>query len=239
LSGTIPYERDPHIEESFWDSIVDDLLPEDSEEKKILDQIFSKRRVLDSRKSMQKSGFIVLSAPERPVIIATHEKLKGYIIKAYLDSYSIDAGMKFKRRIDGARLIQRSIEAHGYEDLMKTPGKWLYALPVDSKSTDDAPRHYFIILCEKLDILNDEKNEIAYKKQMNKPLLEALFTILTENVLIDSTYIDNVPFCKDGRLAFIDTEHFNVTDRPLKLHHLQSKLSSKLQTYWMELIEGH
>src|SRR5205085_2684107 len=67
----------------------------------------------------------------------------------------------------------------------------------------------YILVVEDMHLLSSSENADAYVLDMNKAKLNALYIMLTENLLIDSIFIDNIPFCKDGKIAFIDTEHFN------------------------------
>lgn len=71
---------------------------------------------------------------------------------------------------------------------------------------------------------------------MNKEKLEALYTMLSENLLIDSTFIDNIPFSKDGRIAFIDTEHYNSTLKEVCYEMVGAQLSPNMQEHWNQLI---
>lgn len=238
------YQRNPLVSEETWNAALPYLLPEDSREKNILDRIFSKRRVLKSRESMEKSGFFLLGPPERVVMIAKHQQLKGYILKCYLDTY-YNGSYSLIRRAMGAKAIQDIIDSEGFENILCVPKKWVYPLPIDPGSSPDEPRQTFIVLCEKINILDGQDNIKAYKKKFTPTMANALYTVLSRLIMIDSMLIDNIPFCKDGRIAFIDTEHFHgpyeppPSSRYMSFYNpaqLSTRLSPKMQEYWQQLI---
>jgi hypothetical protein len=231
------YERNPFVDEETWNTLSPYFLPENSPLKAELDEIFGKRRVLSSRKSMIKSGFTLISRSTDKVVVARHLYLKGYLIKAYLDDMEAPDWYWFKKRIDGVRTIQEKINLCGYQRIMKTPKKWIYPLPAYPTPLIGAPYHKnFILVVEELDILDKKHNLKAYKNKMTPQLLDALYIMLADLNLIDSIYADNTPFCKDGKLAFIDTEHSLDTTRPVPLTTVAKYLSPEMYAYWEQLI---
>lgn len=64
-------------------------------------------------------------------------------------------------------------------------------------------------------LLSDSKNEEAWEstKKIRKSKLEALFHLLKEEKLIDSVYIDNIPFSRNGKITFIGTEHYHSDEK--------------------------
>lgn len=232
-----PYERNPHVSDEAWNTMKPYFFPASRPEKAELDKIFSKRRVLNSLRDMEKAGFTIITNPKDKIIVAKHPKLKGLLVKVYLDAQNtVDWGW-WKKRIDGVRIIQESICRHGYRRLMKTPRKWVYPLPAEPSPTQGSYRKNFVLIVEKMDILDSDKNRIAYKEKMTPALLDALYTIIMENLLIDSVYCDNTPFCKDGRLAFIDTEHVQDRSKPVPLWTIGKYLSKRMYAYWEQLIQ--
>lgn len=213
------------------------LLPDNHPTKKILDHLFANRPLLNE-KIFQKNGFQYhpRREPEKQLLCAKHPKLKGYLIKTYLDT-QLTIGKEERNwmlRIQGAEQIRSSIARHGYQKLFKVPRKWIYLLP-DNPSP---PRRRFVLIVEDMQVLEMPENIEAYFFKMSRAKLDALYVLLTENHLIDSLYIDNIPFCRDGKIAFIDTEHFNVTDVPLRLHRIHPRLCPPLAKYWSNLISN-
>lgn len=213
------------------------LLPENHAAKKTLDRLFA-TRPLTNEESLKKAGFQFKprKEPEKQLLCAKHPKLRGYLVKTYLDTqHTIGKEERnWISRIQGAEQIRKAIAQHHYQKMFKVPKKWIYLLP-DNPSP---PRRRFVLIVEDMHILERPKNIDAYFFQMSRPRLDALFTLLTENLLIDSIYIDNIPFCKDGRIAFIDTEHFNATFAPLGLHLLTQRLCPPLAKHWSLLISN-
>lgn len=230
------YIKNPYVSEEIWNELQPYFLPENHPAKTVLDRIF-KHRILESRTAMRKAGFGILRHPQNEMIIAKHPRLKGYLIKAYLDNKEIKEYYWWKRRIDGVRQVQNCIDRHRYNSIMKTPKKWVYPLPPEpSPKSENVSRKNFILIVEDMHILTRKKNRSAYKKKMTPALLHALYIVLTENLLIDSIYASNIPFCHDGKIAFLDTEHFNNDKRPFELWKIAQYLSPDMHAYWDQLI---
>lgn len=233
-----PYVRNPHVSDEVWNMMQPYFLPANMPEKAILDTIFKKRRVLRSTSEMGKAGFILITNPKDKIIVAKHPKLKGYLVKVYLDSHNTSEWIWWKKRVEGVRVIQASINKHGYQSIMKTPKKWVYPLPAEpSPESPDSFRKNFILVVEAMDILDSDRNRSAYKKKMTPAILDPLYTVIMENLLIDSVYCDNTPFCEDGRLAFIDTEHSQDRTRPVPIWTVAQYLSKSMYAYWEQLVQ--
>jgi hypothetical protein len=233
---TTKYVQNPYVTEEMWNTLSPYFLPEHFPEKAILDEIFSQRRVLGSHKMMQKSGFIILSAENDKIVVAKHVSLKGYIIKAYTDEMPYADWYWWKKRIDGMRVIQAKINELGYQGIMKAPKKWIYPVPPKPDTKEGANRKNFILIAEDMEILSYKKNLKAYKNKMTKEILNAFYTMLTELKLIDSVYADNTPFAKDGRLAFVDSEHSLDTSMAVPITEVAQYLSPEMHRYWEQLI---
>lgn len=229
------YQRPPNVTEKVWESLEPYFLPYDSKTRNTLDSLFSKQRLLKSREKIIKAGFLVISSEEHRIVVAKHNKLKGYVIKAYLDNDSIDEIYWLKRRAEGARLINQEIIKHGYQRIMKAPKKWLYPLPLNPKSDAKDLGKYFVLVCEEMDTLSYKDSKKLYRKAP-KSTVEALYVMITQCLLIDSVFGDNTIFCQDKRLAFLDTEHFMTLELPIELDRLTDYFSPEMQTYWKHLM---
>lgn len=231
------YERNPFVDEVTWHTLSPYFIPRVFPVTAALDKIFQKNRVLHTRNSMIKAGFHLLSRPSDKVIVAKHPYLKGYLIKAYTDQMAASDLYWWKKRIDGARAIQEKIFQCGYQRMMKTPKKWIYPLPANPPPLHGDPyRKNFILVVEEMDILPKTHNLKAYKKKMTPTILNAFYIMLMDLKLIDSIYANNTPFCRDGRLAFVDTEHSLDTTRPVPITTVAKYLSSEMYSYWEQLI---
>lgn len=239
LSDTKPYERHPNFPEEIWNGISPLFLPEDSPMRVVLDKIFSKRRVLGSLKEMSRAGFIIKTDPKNKIIVARHPKIKGYLFKVYLDTSDSCDHYWWKKRVIGARTIQEAIDRYGYGIWMKTPQKWIYPLPIEPAAAEGTYEKHFILVVEDMHILDHENNRIAYKKFMTKEKLLAFYHLLTELKLIDSVYADNTPFCKDGKMAFLDTEHAMDETFPVPITSVGQYLNPEMLAFWEQVIVHH
>lgn len=239
VGSAAAYEKSPHVSEDAWNIVEPYFLPLDHPMKTALDKIFNVYRATASHQALKKAGFsFKLPRDDRRVTVAKHSKLKGLLIKIFLDTQNThqEEWKMWIRRIQGAQCIQAGLDKHGYNHIMKTPQKWIYPLPPTPLEGEGQFRQNFILVVENMRILSEEENRVKYRLAMNKEKMDALYIMLTEYVLIDSVYLDNIPFSKDGKIAFIDTEHFLTKLKPLKLHRLTKYFSPIMQEYWRHLI---
>lgn len=230
------YERNPYVSDEAWNSVSPYFVPENTPEKAALDAIFSKKGVLTSLKSLSNAGFLIITNPKDKILLLSHPNLKGYLLKVYLDSQEIPEWHCFMRRARGARVVQDAINFHGYQHIMKVPRKWIYPLPADPTPAKVGSRKNFVLLVQKIDILNDKKNRKAFKEKMTQEILNALYNLMTTYLLIDSVYADNIPFCKDGKIAFIDTEYTGDTTMAVPLSAVGQYLSPTMLGHWEQLL---
>lgn len=230
--------RSPSVAEAIWNEVAPFLMPADHPAKTALDKIFSDPHVICDRNAMQKAGFKI-SKPRKwdNIFIATHKKLKGYVIKLYLDEQgALPDWYNWVKRARGASVIRQAIKKNGFESMFSVPQKWIYPLP---RVAEKPEQKSFILIVEDMDILSDSENKKAWKnsKKISKKKLEALFILLKQEKLIDSVYIDNIPFSRNGKIAFIDTEHYQSNEKGVRFDRLTSRLPSKLRAYWIQLIQ--
>lgn len=212
------------------------LIPDEHPIKAKLDQIFSKNHPLKDLDSLRKAGFKFRLRKDRFMIVAAHKQLKGYLLKLYVDNQPLreKEWEQWIRRVRGAEHIRHSIEEHGYQSLLRVPQKWIYAIPSHALAKPSAscfPKQYLLVV-ENMHIVSYGKNRAKYRFMMREDLLEALFVVLKENRLFDSMYLDNIPFCKDHTIAFIDTEHFHTNKKPMNYDQMLPHLSPKMQKFW-------
>src|SRR5690606_27100328 len=95
-------------------------------------------------------------------------------------------------------------------------------------------RKKYILFEEEMEILNDRECKEMWKSSaVTMYFLDAFFIILKEAGLNDCAKPDNAPFCKDGKVAFIDTETHNQW--PVDYRRLAPFLSSEMQKYWKQI----
>ncbi len=226
----------PYVPVHVYQQLKPYFLPEQHPLRKKLDKIFTSNDVLKNDETLRKAGFKTTGAKGcSKVIILKHKKIKNYLIKVYTDeSYEIIDWEKWMKRIQGALVINSVIEQYGFQQSFKVPKKWIYQVPRD----ENVEKH-FVLVVEDMDIFDQRGNSIRWKgtQHVTKEKLHALSVIMNEAGLKDSVYLNNIPFCLDDKIAFVDTEHFHYW--PVPLYKLTSFLNVKLQTYWTNLIQEH
>lgn len=232
------WQRPQSIPEDVWEQVKPYLLPENHPAKAVLDNIFSSSRVLSSLEEVEKAGFFRNKLNRKKMLVTGHPRLKGFLIKAYLDNFTCEVWHEWTRRARGAKLVQECIDRHNYNNIFKVAKKWIYPLPDNSQDlskTGDVSQH-FILLVQDLGIVSKEANSYRYLNFIKPYHLDALYTTVMECLLYDSMVIENIPFCFDNKIAFVDTEMFNMVGTPKKLNLLNRALSSSMKKYWLNLI---
>lgn len=221
------------LSEEAWDAVVPYLMEPGHPAYKTLSTIFNSARVVDSLDSIRDAGFVLTPQQGVHVHATTHPKLKGYVIKMYTDTNPERDWFKWSQRCKGAELIRASIAKFGFSKLFKVPKKWIYILPTTytpSPSADIYPKH-FVLVVEDMRVLPPKENRKRYRgKHMHKTTLDALVTIIEDLGLHDAIRCNNVPFCKDGKLAFVDTESWHRW--PVWFHPMKEFLCPGMMGYW-------
>ena len=94
------------------------LLPATHPLKPILDTLFPRQDVIHSTKTMQEAGFFILREQRSSgILLATHPKLKGYLVKVYLESQqrhrrAFTQQEWLIQRCRGAKKIRACIQKH-------------------------------------------------------------------------------------------------------------------------------
>lgn len=234
------FERPAHVEESIWAAAEPYFIPEDHPLKKKLDKIFMASRVSSTPASLKRAGFSVREGRRAEnVYVCKHKKLKGYVLKIYTDNQkNVNDWDALVRRVTGAKAVKEAIASHGYAHIFKVPNKWIYPIPEGPASNPKYQRKNFILVADEMNIFKNARNEQRwFGPTMTPDKLRAFYIILTEVGLVDSVFPCNVPFCKDGMLAFIDTEFHHKW--PIPYHRLVPYLPEDLQHYWISLVESN
>ena len=231
-----PYES-PDVPNEVWDEVRPYLLPANHPAWPKLNRVFCTSRATQSSETFRKAGF----KRWRPgrwsrVSASSHPELKEYFIKAYCDSEGgiIYDWKKWIHRIKGAETVRDCIATYGLQSSFKVPHKWIYPLPKypDLAKTKGYVKKNFVLVAENMRIEEHDRNEKLYK-HMNKKMMQGLYTVLQVCGLYDSVYCFNIPFCKDGKMAVIDTEYHHKW--PVPFEKLTRNFSKSSQSYWKEL----
>jgi hypothetical protein len=232
-------ERPVHVPEDIWEQLTPFFVPDNHPIKEKLDKFFSKPNLLQSSEALKKAGF--KSSGTRgfsKTQIFKHKRLKNYLIKAFTDDQiEIVDWEIWMRRINGALTINAAIERNGVQAYFKVPQKWIYQIPRTEQTFETKN---FVLVVEDMQLYDQRGNSIMWNgmKFVTKEKLNALYKIISEEGLLDSIYIDNIPFSKiDDKIAFIDTEHFHKW--PVPFHRLTPFLAKKMQVHWMSLISNN
>lgn len=230
------YEK-PDLPEEVWEEVRVYLLPDNHPAWPKLNRIFCRARVTQSPEHFKRAGFRRWQ-PGRwsRVSASSHPEIPEYFIKAYCD---VELGIiydwrKWIHRIKGAETIRRCIEANDMHQDFKVPNKWIYPLPKNPSPPKGAKyiRKNFILVCENMGILEHRDNEHKYK-HISADRMLGLYKILQICGLYDSVYVFNMPFCKDGKIAIIDTEYHHRW--PVPFDKLTKYFPKELQSYWKQL----
>lgn len=216
---------------------TDYFLPKSHPVHKKLDRLFANERPLLSLKSLQKAGF-VKARPRKftHLIVTRHPDIPGYIFKLYLDAQRFPKGKEecffWKQRIDGAEKLRRLIAKKGWKNIFKVPHKWIYATP--KKHLDpDYPIKYTLLVEEDMDLVPDGENKKLWRRLSSRKKLRALYSLLQTIGLRDCAKPDNIPFSRDGKIAFIDTQTHG--EEKVAYKKLFPFLSPTLKAYWKTL----
>ncbi len=224
------------VSNDVWESIAPFILPEKHSLKAKLDKIFRKTRAISGMSSLKKAGFKdIVHQKWTRLIVARHPDVKGIIFKLYLDRQRYHKGQPehyfWIRRCMGARIIREEIVQNHWEHLFKVPKKWIYPLP-PTPSPVAGPAKYFILVEEDMNIFSSERNNRLWaSKTVTTELLDALFYIIQKHGFYDCAKPDNIPFSKDMKVAFVDTQSFHRW--PVAFHKLVWILHPDLANYWM------
>ncbi len=229
-----PYNEQVPLE--IWNVLEPYFLPINHPIKPRLDYIF-KKRVTASKQTFEKAGFKpIYERKPTNIIIGKHALLKGYILKLFLDTQPKWAEWKnWIDRIEGSRVIKEAIKVNKLK-YFDVPKKWIYPLPKNSDLDYPNAKH-FILVVEDMGLLSGAENKKAFKEKMTTKMLNELFLLLSTCGLLDSVYIDNIPFNKSGKICFIDTEHYQKW--PVPYEKLSGAFSSKMQEQWKKLIVAY
>jgi hypothetical protein len=230
----------PNVPDEVWQEVSPYLLPENHPAWPKLNRVFCQQRATQSSDRFKKAGF----RRYRPgrfsrVSASSHPEFPEYFIKAYCD---VETGIlydwrKWIHRIKGAETIRECIKKYHLQDDFKVPHKWIYPLP--KHPSPPRSSHYlrknFILVCENMQIQDHEKNEKLYKHHLSRKRMEGVYIILQVCGLYDSTYVFNIPFCKDGKIAIIDTEYHHKW--PVPYYKLTKYFPKSLQSYWKKITD--
>lgn len=213
------------------------ILPATHPLKSILDTLFPTRDSIYNTQTMKEAGFMILREQRSSgILLATHPRLKGYLIKLYLESQqrhrrAFSQQEWLIQRCRGAEKIRKCIQKHRMQHFT-VPDKWLYELPSTTKEKNNRT---FILVATYMNLVTPEETGQAWRSVTKDHLKE--LRILMKTGGTSGAFIINVPYTREGKFAFIDTEYADRIFSKEKLRTLSPYFSPDMGLYWLHLVE--
>lgn len=232
------FENNPTISGKERKIVRPYLIPANHPLKPTLDEIF-KTRVTASMESLTAAGFSTKDG-ERPrsyIVVASHPKLPGYLIKAHLDCQKKrkkheDNWVWLARRVKGVNKIHKELKKEKITHFT-APKKWMYHLPIASLPIKEgAKRNNYILVVEDMNLVPFEENLNAWKNKITKQHLKELYKIMI-HAKGSSYRADNIAYTKEGKFAFIDTEY---PHKKPNFTLISPYLNHDMRMYWDKLV---
>ena len=208
------------------------LFKPNSKELSIFEQLFTNPNLFDSPEEMRTAGFNVNQRVHEELMVATHPELKRYIFKKYTNKIPHDVQLaKYIHRINGANTIAKTLAKYEIQHII-VPKKGLYRLP--SQFGEDT----YLVVAEYLDICKGDDHRSGENGQcyynISKEVLHELILVMHALGGCDA-WPRNQPFTRDGKIAFVDTEHVGEKERHFA-RHIIPRLNPKMQKYATQLL---
>jgi len=187
-----------------------------------LGRIFSDPRMFASRCSLRAAGFEVLERSSGgKIMVGWHPAAPGVLFKKYGDDCPREEqAANYARRVEGARRLRGLVEERGLLRVV-VPQKRIWELP---RSFSRGSRCAQVLVVERLEVLGAVESARRYA-HIDEGLLEELCVVVHAFRGLDSN-CRNVPLTEDGRVAFVDTEHWDRHRRRSGyLHRIREHLS--------------
>jgi hypothetical protein len=192
--------------------LVQYYLPNDHFLHKKLERIVTTTQMFDGPEELRSGGFDLSDHYGRGLMVAWHPEISGYIIKKFINTIPVIEQLEnYVTRIRGSRTIRQFIEGNHITQIV-VPRKWLYLLPEKFFNPETGEPSYLLI-AERIDILDTRHTKELYSSEMPRKLLREFVAIITRFRGLDST-IDNMPFTKEHKIAFIDLHKWQQEWRP-------------------------
>ncbi len=236
------FEDNPLLTDQMRSKIADYLIPLNHPIKATLDSIFSQSRVLENERTLVEAGFEILVPPKANsfIIVARHPKVPGYLFKLNLDSETrsrkqLPHWLWLARRCAEAKKIRKIIKRNNIR-YFSVPDKWLFVPPIYPYSSAVNPQPIIVVETD-MQLVSKEESEYMWKKGIKTKHLDELYSIIKHGYGGSSVLflVNNVPFTKNNKFAFIDTE--GPQSDHLNYKFLKKYLSKEMQNYWDTLIQ--
>lgn len=238
FSSLFGWHRPESVPEDIWNEVTPYLLPDNHPIKKTVLKLLSDQsfRVTESISSLEEAGFEETGTSHvHKFYVVKHKKLKNWLLKVYTDdAMGEKEWFRFLARCKGAEAAREAINLHNAEKYFRVPEKYLVPIPKSAEPHGNVDKKNFVLIVE---YMNLHKAKDSYKKwksrDLNKDFLTKYHQVVTTAGLADSFYIDNSPWGKDGKIAFIDLEQYHSW--PIHYGKMLENLSHSMQAHWRQL----
>jgi hypothetical protein len=167
-----------------------------------LGSLFADPKMFESRRAWKRAGFDVLDpAKETEVMVAAHASAPGCLFKKYAPDVSAkEQRANYDRRLTGSREVGKFVADQRLAHIV-VPKKHLHDLGADAQ----------ILVVERLDVIGKEASAKRFR-DVSEPVLREMLRVMVRYPGLDSNS-KNVQFTRDGKIAFVDLEHWDRTDR--------------------------
>ena len=184
-----------------------------------LGALFRDPGMFASRSAWSSAGFFVVERSNAgKIMVARHPSAPGLLFKKYGNDMSQkEQTRNFERRADGSRRLRAFVEDRRLR--LVVPRKAILELPRPFCRKETA----HVLVVEQIELLGDDQTKASYRR-IDPQTLSDLCTLLFHYRGMDSN-AKNLPFTSDGRIALIDTEHWDRATSKAYLHHVGEYLS--------------
>lgn len=212
------------------------LLPPDNHYKNSIETIFSKATSDLTFDTINSLGFKIMNnSGGLYIFVAKHPAVPGFVFKFFKYGQFDEIDWRYWiKRIQGAKLIQKGIDQFGYQNIFMVPKKWLYKTYA-TQVIDGKQYPAYILIAEDMALEKSSKNQELWYHRPKEQVLIALHKMLKTYGLRDSSHIENIPYSKNGKIAFVDTESFYTW--PVYYRPLLQFLSAKNRKIWKDLVK--
>ncbi|MDP1881118.1 MAG: hypothetical protein Q8K60_09295 [Parachlamydiaceae bacterium] len=234
----IDFNYNTHIPSSIQKQFKPYLIPFNHVMKPVLDRLFA-TRVTQEKKTLMNAGFKIIDRRSRSFIcVVSHPDLTGYLLKLYLDrdkrkKYGRPSWEWLVKRCEGAEKIHGIISKFSIKHFVCAK-KWIYSLPENPPPplSKKYTRHLAVLLVKDMQLVSEEENYAAWKNKIREEQLDELYILVTRGK--GSSYRpDNLPFTKNGTIAFIDTEY---PDKGPDFDSIREFLNTSMRYYWDKIV---
>jgi hypothetical protein len=235
------FEDNPYISVDARNRMKPYLLPLRHPMRAILDDLCLKTRITMDEKNFHQAGFqTIVKRPRSYIHVASHPKMKGYLVKAYLDNDLNEKHHKpswewLVRRCEGAEKIKNIIKKRRIKHFV-VARKWIYCFPPDPSPPHDPryTRHLALLVVTNMNLTTKKLNLHAWLHYISEEHLDELYAIISRAK--GSSYRpDNIAYTRKKKFAFIDTEY--PTKGP-DYKRIRRYLSPEMRDYWDYLVKN-